>query len=75
MMPRTMIDYAITALLVLYVMVLVTWGWMIFTTGPATVDNTWFIVAALAVMIPYHLLRRKRDKLRRGAKELQDTPE
>jgi hypothetical protein len=68
MMPRTMIDYAITALLVLYLITMATWAWTIFTVGPATVDNTWFIVAALAVMIPYHLLRRKRR-----AKELQHT--
>ncbi|GAA1756472.1 hypothetical protein GCM10009712_01760 [Pseudarthrobacter sulfonivorans] len=70
-----MIDYAITSLNVLYWAVVAIWLWLWLTTDLATTGNSiWFVVAALALMIPYHLLRRKRNKLQSRAKELQDTP-
>ncbi|MBT2567303.1 hypothetical protein J7I84_12510 [Arthrobacter sp. ISL-85] len=62
-MPRSVIDYAITALNVLYWIVVAVWVWLMFTDDTATVNGMWFVGAALAVMIPYHLLKRRRRNL------------
>lgn len=71
-MQRTIIDYAITALNVLYWAALVIWGWFLLTTDLATKNNMWIVLPIFAVMIPYHLLRRKRDRIR--SRSLQRTP-
>lgn len=66
-MPRTILDYAVTALLVLSWAILLIWGWLLLTTDLATRNNMWITLVLFAVVIPYHLLKRKRDKLRAKA--------
>jgi hypothetical protein len=39
------------------------WVWLMLFGSTATVNGVWFVAAALAVMIPYHLLKRRRRKL------------
>lgn len=68
-----MIDYAINALLITYVAVMAIWLGFMLTGDLALIDNTGFGMVVLALMIPYHLLRRKRNRLEARAKELQDT--
>lgn len=65
-MQRSIIDYAMAALFVLYVALMVVWGWLLVTRNLSPGASQGFTLTVLPVIIGWHLLRGRRKRTASG---------
>lgn len=77
LVQRSMIDYAIAALFLLYVALMVVWGWLLVTRNLSLGASQGFTLTVLPVIIGRHLLRGRRQRTASGHPEgarLEEPP-